>query len=330
MYVNQTVRPWQIALTRLTYNKAEAANRQDDCRLLDNLELQKISNDHMELIYVDINDGKLLLIQNDYETDENYQIEFDLRQYRGYQGDVLSDDQNSGAYIFRPSEDYYDSTKYSKVSHVEVTECSVTSQMTFWLTGDEDIQGDAVVTVTLDDALPIIKYDVLMFGIPKNLNFGHEVTANFYAWDIQNNPEFFTDSNGLAMQRRILNYRPSFDIDIMKGGLNVTANYYPIVTAISINDTDGNQLTVMNDRSQGGSSIHEGRVELMQNRRLNVDDNRGVNQVLSETNKFHVGITVPATYYVQRFNRNKRDSVQRTIQQRQDQPPQQFFSFDTV
>lgn len=54
----------------------------------------------------------------------------------------------------------------------------------------------------------------------------------------------------------------------------------------------------MNDRSQGGSVIKNGRIELMQNRRLNVDDSRGMGEPLNETDANGNGISVPATYYV--------------------------------
>lgn len=50
----------------------------------------------------------------------------------------------------------------------------------------------------------------------------------------------------------------------MEGGLNVTANYYPIQTAIAIVDETTNmQMVVMNDRSQGGSVLQDGHIELM-------------------------------------------------------------------
>lgn len=52
----------------------------------------------------------------------------------------------------------------------------------------------------------------------------------------------------------------------------------------------------MNDRSQGGSVIENGRIELMQNRRLYFDDYRGVGEALDETDRIGHGITVPATY----------------------------------
>jgi hypothetical protein len=134
---------------------------------------------------------------------------------------------------------------------------------------------------------------------------------------------FYTDSNGLEMQRRQLNYRPTWNLTVYEGGVNVTANYFPINSAIAMVDESTNmQFTVMNDRSQGGSVYENGRIELMQNRRGNVDDGRGVGEPLDETTSTGVGITVPATYYVQYFNRLTQKSLQRQVQQISDDPVQ--------
>ena len=92
-----------------------------------------------------------------------------------------------------------------------------------------------MVTVTIED-LPILKYEVELFGIPANNNIGFEVTANFYAPTINNDGVFYTDSNGLEMQKRVLNYRPTWDLTTKDGGLNITANFYPVQTAIAIID----------------------------------------------------------------------------------------------
>jgi len=43
-------------------------------------------------------------------------------------------------------------------------------------------------------------------------------------------------------------------------------------------------MVVMNDRSQGGSVIKDGRIELMINRRLTRDDARGNGEPLNELN----------------------------------------------
>ena len=85
------------------------------------------------------------------------------------------------------------------------------------------------------------------------------------------------------MQKRILNYRSTYTLET---DMKVSANYYPINTAIAIRDSDsGVQMTVMNDRAQGGSSIENGTIELMQNRRLFYDDDRGLNEPLDEVDK---------------------------------------------
>jgi hypothetical protein len=92
--------------------------------------------------------------------------------------------------------------------------------------------GDAVVRVSIED-LPVLRFDVELYGIPYNRFIGHEVTVNFLAPEINNDGIFFTDSNGLAMQKRQLNYRPTWDLQLT-ANQNITANYYPINSAIAI------------------------------------------------------------------------------------------------
>ena len=55
----------------------------------------------------------------------------------------------------------------------------------------------------------------------------------------------------------------------------ITENYYPINTAIVINSTSDEivtQLAVTVDRSHGGTSLRNGTIEIMQQRRLMTDD----------------------------------------------------------
>jgi hypothetical protein len=66
----------------------------------------------------------------------------------------------------------------------------------------------------------------------------------------------------------------------------------------------------------------------MHNRRCNIDDWRGVDEALSENDNRGNSIAVPATYYVQLFNKTIDQSLQRTLQQRQDSPMEQFFAFN--
>lgn len=62
------------------------------------------------------------------------------------------------------------------------------------------------------------------------------------------------------MLKRILNYRPSFTL--RENAENISGNYYPITSRLSL--TDGRtHFSVLNDRSQGGSSLEDGEIELM-------------------------------------------------------------------
>ena len=64
---------------------------------------------------------------------------------------------------------------------------------------------------------------------------GKEITLNVET-NIKNNNEFFTDSNGLHMQPRKINYRQTWDLNVSEP---VSGNYYPINPIISFNDSNG-------------------------------------------------------------------------------------------
>lgn len=61
-------------------------------------------------------------------------------------------------------------------------------------------------------------------------------------------------------------------------------NFFPVNKMILINDTKG-QVAVLNDRSQAGTSLQPGQIELMIHRRLFSDDGHGVKEDLNEFNE---------------------------------------------
>lgn len=77
---------------------------------------------------------------------------------------------------------------------------------------------------------------------------GKDVTVNWRLGDeFDSNSTFWTDSNGLEMQERILNYRPTWEYS---GEQNISSNYYPVASAIAMRDTaTKRQVTVLNERS---------------------------------------------------------------------------------
>ena len=69
------------------------------------------------------------------------------------------------------------------------------------------------------------------------------VLVNFHCQSIVNNGTFFTDSNGLGMIRRDIK---NHSIDSFSH--NVSGNFYPVSSAIRIEDSDLH-MSIFNDRS---------------------------------------------------------------------------------
>lgn len=240
-----------------------------------------------------------------------YKFAFDLRYYEAdLGGDKFdgSDNCPSGAYIFKPAKDKQSSIRYAKLDSVQSYNSPVVSE--FHLTFSESQGQQACVRVRVGKQYPVSSWEVILSSIPDDQK-GMEVTVNWKSFDIDNNEIFYTDSNALEMQQRKLNSRPTWTLSTDEP---ISANYYPINSAIAIEDTVKNlQMTVMNDRSQGGSVIEEGRIELMHHRRLFHDDWRGVDEPLNERDSLNKGIVTPATYHLQIFDQTAEQSYQRVV-----------------
>ena len=143
--------------------------------------------------------------------------------------------------------------------------------------------------------------------------------------------KFWTDSNSLQMMERNFNKRRDPRFLVEDTAANISANYYPVDSAIAMRDQTGKnlQVTVMNDRAQGGSAGVSGKatIELMQNRRITEDDNKGVAEILNEVDSSGVGIKVTAKYWMQIFDYTKDHSLQRQEQILIDQPLEYLFAF---
>jgi hypothetical protein len=78
-----------------------------------------------------------------------------------------------------------------------------------------------------------------------------DATIAWTAQEFDNDYTFYTDSNGLGMVKR--NYKEVDDSDALFGvHSNVPANFYPVNTALFIENTDRQyppcMMLVMNDR----------------------------------------------------------------------------------
>ena len=114
-------------------------------------------------------------------------------------------------------------------------------------------------------------------------SFGHAFTikTNINNMKGDNNPIFYTDSNGLEMmKRKIDRFSLVEQIDVSSGG-----NFYPVTNAISIkdeNEENGNIITMFNDRAQAGSGILPGAISLITQRMSYGSDGKGLTENLYE------------------------------------------------
>jgi catechol 2,3-dioxygenase-like lactoylglutathione lyase family enzyme len=201
----------------------------------------------------------------------NTQFSIKYNYYEGYQGNG----QKSGAYIFRPS----DKTKNGALSYATPQSFSI-------------YQGKNLIQIHVDSTKIIsdlriykdistgLELQSFVDSIDISDSQGKEVVLVVNAPSIQNSNTFYTDSMGMELQQRIVNFRPTWDLKVTQP---IAGNYYPVQSTILINDTTTHEsLAVIPDRSQGGASISQGEVELMIHRRLVNDDARGVDEALNE------------------------------------------------
>lgn len=124
---------------------------------------------------------------------------------------------------------------------------------------------------------------------------GREIIS-LYETDMKTNGTFFTDSNGRETIRRIRDHRSDYRLFTSE---HTASNYYPVTSWIFIRDYDRNlQLSILPDRPQGGSSIHDGQVELMLHRRLLQDDGLGMEEPLNEPGIDRRGLIIRGKHYL--------------------------------
>ncbi len=94
--------------------------------------------------------------------------------------------------------------------------------------------------IRLYDDAQIVEIDWIVGPIDIDDNNGKEIIMR-YDTDIQSNRIFYTDANGRQILQRQRDYRSSFNYTVYE---NVSGNYYPVASRISIKDNQ-RQLTVL-------------------------------------------------------------------------------------
>nr|XP_055227621.1 lysosomal alpha-mannosidase isoform X4 [Gorilla gorilla gorilla] len=225
-----------------------------------------IENEHIRATF-DPDTGLLMEIMN-----MNQQLLLPVRQtffwYNASIGDNESD-QASGAYIFRPNQQK--PLPVSRWAQIHLVKTPLVQEV------HQNFSAWCSQVVRLYPGQQHLELEWSVGPIPVGDTWGKEVISRFDT-PLETKGRFYTDSNGREILERRRDYRPTWKLNQTEP---VAGNYYPVNTRIYI--TDGNmQLTVLTDRSQGGSSLRDGSLELMVHRRLLKDDGRGVSEPLME------------------------------------------------
>ncbi|KAK2974185.1 hypothetical protein RJ640_021476 [Escallonia rubra] len=241
----------------------------------------EIGSGNLKLVYSG-NEGKLAQYINS-KSSIKASVEQSYSYYAGHDGSENSETggtfQASGAYIFRPNGTYpiYPTRKtpltvlrgplYDEVHH----------RINSWIY--------QITRVYKEKEHAEVEFTV--GPIPIDDGVGKEIITQIKT-TMKSNRTFYTDSNGRDFLERIRDYRADWDLEVNQP---VAGNYYPVNLGIYMKD-NSTELSILVDRSVGGSSIADGQLELMLHRRLLQDDNKGVNEALNEKiqGKYYVRI----------------------------------------
>ena len=175
-----------------------------------------------------------------------------------------SSSQASGAYIFRPIEENESPTPIRDTSSVNLEQvfyyigeevCVVTQVFSSWATTTHRLRRGTIG----------LEMDWTVGPVPISDHIGKEIIMK---WDtgLETDSTFYSDSNGREFMKRVKDYRPTWDFYVSE---HVAANYYPASAAAYMKDVNtGAQISVITDRSQGMSSLHDGSMEFMVHRRM--------------------------------------------------------------
>ncbi|XP_039108174.1 lysosomal alpha-mannosidase [Hyaena hyaena] len=177
--------------------------------------------------------------------------------------------QVSGAYIFRPNQQ--EPWMVSHWAQTRVVKTPLVQEI------HQNFSAWCSQVVRLYRGQRHLELEWTVGPIPVGDGWGKEIISRFDT-ALETKGLFYTDSNGREVLERRRDYRPTWKLNQTEA---VAGNYYPVNSRIYIRDSN-TQLTVLTDRSQGGSSLRDGSVELMVHRRLLKDDGRGVAEALLE------------------------------------------------
>ncbi|KAJ9599827.1 hypothetical protein L9F63_009867, partial [Diploptera punctata] len=233
----------------------------DDIEVMEEPKEFAIHNDHLSAAFSELGLLKAVTLKDSGVT---VPLHMDFVRYHARPGS-----ERSGAYLFLPDREA--ETVVGDSVPVRVLEGPLFSQVHVHL---PNVQHTVTLVNTPGaDSLGLEVQNVVNIGDQVNCELAMRISSS-----IKNGDEFFSDLNGWQLIRRKRFSK-----------LPIQANYYPIPTMAFIQDQNY-RFTIVTGQPLGMGSLKEGQIEVMQDRRLNQDDNRGLGQGVTDNRP------LPATF----------------------------------
>lgn len=200
---------------------------------------------------------------------------------------------DEGAYLFRPLWPSKQASRYDSFKSYETYNGKIVNQIRLY-------GGQLDTIITGHDMNDFLEIETQLHGLNWNL-FGMDVVLRVTNENIKSNKKFYTDSMCMQMMERIKDHRPTYNLLLYQP---IASNFYPVGHGIYVKD-DHLTMELLNDRSQSGSSLKDGQVELMIQRKLYHDDAKGLSEALNErigSGYFAKGIPVTTIHHLRVYN----------------------------
>ncbi|KAI5643207.1 alpha mannosidase middle domain-containing protein [Phthorimaea operculella] len=190
----------------------------------------------------------------------NFPLAMDFVQY----DTEKEQDGNSGAYLFIPSGPA-EPVKLDAFPDMVITEGMYKASLYTSLESAKTVELALTVSVYNNPSLPQAEVHVSNTLLIDPAVDDIELAMRL-ATRVANQDTFYTDLNGMQMiKRRYFEKLP------------LQANFYPLPAATYIQD-ETHRLNVLTSTPLGMAALQPGEIQIMQDRRLSRDDNRGLNQ----------------------------------------------------
>ena len=254
-------------------------NKVIEKKYFSNLKDEKININNNALIF-DCNNLKFIKDKNEFKLSHGYYTSYD-----GSNSDIRPEKSNpDGAYIFAPCENELQT--YQSIDKNK----SFYQQNNYYTSIVLRFPNSYLIIIIQNNNLNIYVesiFDPIPRKSDKGFNYLLVLDSNINNINKEyNQPQIFTDSQGINMMQRIKDTRPNYKYELTE---KISSNFYPITSVVSLFETENkkNKINIFSDRAQSAGVIGKGQIQLICQRFSTVDDWKGVGEGLYENSSMN-------------------------------------------